>query len=113
MYSLKTSWEYILLSTFEQKTAFSAIFRAKSVGIGLFWRRFRTFWTAWKAYLTSLPPPTTNPRPGSPPANRQRTKQFLSRPCGLFLSEGAELPTMAAARLGDSPSPIGPMRSHI
>jgi hypothetical protein len=50
----------------------------------------------WQVGLfASLTPSTTNPFPGTPSANSQRTKQFLSCPCGLylFLSEGAELLT--------------------
>jgi hypothetical protein len=73
MYSLKKSWEYILLSTYKQKTAFLAIFRAKSVGNRPFWPHFCTFRAAWKAYLTSLTPPTTTPGLGTPPANSRRT----------------------------------------
>jgi hypothetical protein len=30
MYSSKTAWEYIILSTFERKTAFSGIFKSVS-----------------------------------------------------------------------------------
>ncbi len=80
------SWEYILLSTFRYKSAFSAIYRAKSAGKQPFRRHFHTFRAAWKAYLTSLTPPTTIPGPGTPPANSQCTMQFVSRPCGLLLS---------------------------
>jgi hypothetical protein len=58
---LKMSREYILLSTFRYKTAFSAIFRAKSAGNWPFWCRFHTFRAAWKAYLTSLTPPPPPP----------------------------------------------------
>jgi hypothetical protein len=29
--------------------------------------RFHTFWADWKAYLTSLTPPTTTPRDGHSP----------------------------------------------
>jgi hypothetical protein len=48
-----------------------------------FWRHFRTFWAAWKAYLISLTPSTITLWPGTPPANSRHTKQFLSRPHGL------------------------------
>jgi hypothetical protein len=47
------------------------------------WRRFCTIRSAWKAYWTSLTPPTTTPGLGTPPTNSWRTKQFLSRPRGL------------------------------
>jgi hypothetical protein len=52
---------------------------------------------------------TTNPEPGTPPANSRRTKQFWSRPHSLylFLSVGPELPTTAAAWRVASLSPIG------
>ncbi len=67
------------------------------------------------AYLPSLTPSTTAPCLGSPPANSQCTKQFLSRLHGLqlFLSEGAELLTMAEAWRQASLSPIGHLGSHI
>jgi hypothetical protein len=52
-----------------------------------FWHCFHTFQVAWKAYLTSLTPCITNPRRlGTPPANSQRTKQFMSCPHGLVQS---------------------------
>ncbi len=52
---------------------------------------------------------TTTPGPGTPPANSRRTKQFWSRPHGLyiFLSEGPELLTTAAAWRVAPLSPIG------
>jgi hypothetical protein len=80
MYSLKKSREYILLSTFEQKTTFSAIYKPKREQNHPFFCHFRTFWAAVKAYLTSITPSTTTPGPGAPPANCRRTKQFWSRP---------------------------------
>jgi hypothetical protein len=61
MYSSKTSREYILISTFKQKTAFSVISRAKSVGNQPFWARIHTFRDTWKAYLTSITPPHHHP----------------------------------------------------
>jgi hypothetical protein len=61
-----------LLSTFEQKTAFSANYLPKPVRN----RLFLYFWAAWKAYLTSMTFSTTTPGPGAPPANSRRTKQF-------------------------------------
>ncbi len=59
--------------------------------------------------LTPLTPSTATPCPGTPPANSRCTKQFLSHPhdLQLFLSEGAELPTMAVALCKASLSPIG------
>ncbi len=58
--------------------------------------------------------PHHHPGPCTPPANSWRIKHFLSRLRGLwlFLSEGVELPSKAAAWLGDSLSPIGRLRSH-
>jgi hypothetical protein len=53
----KTSREYILLNTLEQKTAFSAIYRPKRARNRPFFRRFSLFRTAVKVYLTSPPPP--------------------------------------------------------
>jgi hypothetical protein len=68
MYSSKTSREYILLSTFEQKTAFSAIYNPKRALNHLFFCCFSMFRAAWKAYLTSMTPSTTTPETGhSPP----------------------------------------------
>jgi hypothetical protein len=58
----KTSREYILLSTYERKTAFSYIYKPLP-----FFCRFCIFRTAWKAYLTSMTPSTTTPGPGAPP----------------------------------------------
>ncbi len=75
--------EYILLSTFEQKMAFSAIYKPKRARNRLFFRRFRFFRAALKAYLASVIPSTTTPGPGTPPANSRRTKQFWSGPRGL------------------------------
>jgi hypothetical protein len=70
------SCEYILLSTLEQKMAFLAIYRPKR----LFFRRFWLFRMAVKEYMISMNLSTTTPRPGTPPANSRRTKQFWSRP---------------------------------
>jgi hypothetical protein len=51
------SREYILLSTFERKTAFSAIYSPKRGRNLPFFRRFRLFRTAVKVDTTSSPPP--------------------------------------------------------
>jgi hypothetical protein len=75
--------EYILLSTFEQKTAFSVMYKPKRAQNRPFFCRFHVFRAAWKAYLTSKTPSTTTPGPGTPPANSQHTKQFWSRPHSL------------------------------
>ncbi len=53
--------EYILLSTFERKTAFLAIYKPKRAQNRPFFRRFRTFRAALKAYLTSMTPPPPPP----------------------------------------------------
>jgi hypothetical protein len=83
MYSSKTSREYILLSTFERKTVFSAIYKPKCAQNHPFFSRFCIFQAALEAYLASMTPSTTTPGPGAPPANSRRTKQFWSRPRGL------------------------------
>jgi hypothetical protein len=44
----KLSWEYILLSTFKQKTAFLAIFKPKSAGNRLFSAPFLFVSAGWK-----------------------------------------------------------------
>jgi hypothetical protein len=49
----KTSREYILLSTLEQKTAFLAIYRPKREQNRPFFRCFWLFRTAVKVYMTS------------------------------------------------------------
>jgi hypothetical protein len=68
MYSSKNVSDYILLSTFERKTVFSAIYYPKSAQNHLFFLRFHIFWVAWKAYLTSITFSTTTPgRALSPP----------------------------------------------
>jgi hypothetical protein len=56
----KTSREYILLSTFEQKTAFSAIYKPKHARNPPFFRRFCLFRAALKVYLASVIPSTTS-----------------------------------------------------
>jgi hypothetical protein len=79
----KTSREYILLSSFEQKTAFLAIYKPKRARTRPFFCRFRLFRVALKAYLASVIPSITIPGLGTPPANSWRTKQFSSGPRGL------------------------------
>ncbi len=79
----KTSREYILLSTYEQKTAFSAIYRPKCVQNCPFFRQFWLFRTTVKVYMTSMNISTTTPGPGTPPADSRRAKQFWSPPHGL------------------------------
>jgi hypothetical protein len=75
----KTSREYILLNTLEQKTAFLAIYRPKRERNRPVFRRFWLFRMAVKVYMTSMKLSTTNPGPG----NSWRAKQFWSRPHGL------------------------------
>jgi hypothetical protein len=77
------SREYILLSTFEQKTTFSVIYKPKRTQNSPFFAVFRLFRVALKVYLASVIPSTTTPGPGTPPANSRCTKQFWSHPCGL------------------------------
>jgi hypothetical protein len=72
----KTSREYILLSTFERKTAFLAVYKPKRAQNRPFFRRFRLFRAALKAYLASVIPSTTTSGPGTPPGTSRRTKQF-------------------------------------
>jgi hypothetical protein len=76
----KTSCEYIFLITFEQKTAFSAIYKPKRARNRSFFRSFHLFQAALEASLASVIPSTTTPVPGTPPANSRRTMQFWSRP---------------------------------
>ncbi len=79
MYSSLKSWKYILVSTFKyKKPAFLAFFKSISAGNRPILLRFHTFRVAWKAYLTSITPFTTTPRPGTPPANSRPTKQRWS-----------------------------------
>jgi hypothetical protein len=72
-----------LLSTLEQKMAFSAIYKRKRVQNRPFFRYFWLFRTAVKVYMTSMNLTTTTPRLGTPPANSRRAKQFWNRPHGL------------------------------
>jgi hypothetical protein len=81
--SQKTSREYILLSTLERKTAFSAIYRPKRPRNRPFFCRFWLFRTAVKVNMTSMNLSTTTPGPGTPPANSRCAKQFWSHPHGL------------------------------
>jgi hypothetical protein len=83
MYSSKNVGEYILLSTLEQKTAFSAIYTQKRAQNRPFFCRFWLFRMAVKVYMTSRNLTTTTPRPGTPPANSRRAKQFWNHPHGL------------------------------
>ncbi len=59
----KMSREYILLSTFERKMAFSVIYRPKHAQNRPFFRRFWLFRTAVKVYMTSPPPPQSRALP--------------------------------------------------
>jgi hypothetical protein len=77
------SREYILLSTYERKTAFSALYRPKRAKNRPFFRRFSLFHTAVKVYMTSKNLSITTPWPGTPPTSSRRTKKFWSRPHGL------------------------------
>ncbi len=79
----KTSREYILLSTFKRKMAFSAIYKPKRAQNRPFFLRFHLFRAVLRAYLASVIPSTTTPGPGTPPANSWRTKKFWSGPRGL------------------------------
>jgi hypothetical protein len=53
--------EYILLSTYERKTAFSVIYKPKRARNRPFLRRFHLFRAALKIYLASVIPSTTTP----------------------------------------------------
>jgi hypothetical protein len=81
--SSRKSWEFILLSTFEQKTAFLVISKPKNAGNHPFFPSFLFISGGMGAYLTPLTPFTTIPCPAIPPINNWCTKQFLSRPYGL------------------------------
>jgi hypothetical protein len=69
-----------LLSTLEQKTAFSTIYKQKRAQNCPFFRRFWLFRTAVKVYMTSMNLTTTTP---TPPVKSRRAKQFWNRPRGL------------------------------
>jgi hypothetical protein len=87
MYSSKNVSGIYFVKYFKIKTAFSVIFKTKSAGnrkLAIF-APFCIFRAAWKAYLTYLTSYTTTPLPSTPPANSQRSKQFLSRPNSLLL----------------------------
>jgi hypothetical protein len=71
----KTSCEYILLSTFEQKTAFLAIYKPKSAQNRPFFRR-SSISGGLEAYLTSMTPSTTTPGPSAPPPIVGAPKSF-------------------------------------
>ncbi len=97
MYSSTKSLEYILLSNFEQKTAFLAIYKPKR-------ERNRPFFAIF-VYSGSLEglfdfydPLHHHPQAGHSP-RQYSVPQFRSRPQGLslFLSVGTELLTSAAA----------------
>ncbi len=72
----KTSREYILLITFERKMAFSGIYYPKRARNRPFFRCFRIFRAAWKAYLTSMTPSTTTPGPGASDCSRGMTQSL-------------------------------------
>ncbi len=95
--------------------AFSAIFKLISAGNHLFSAPFSCISASMGAYFSPLTPSTTTSCQGTHPTNSLCTKQFLSRlhSLWLFLSEGAEPLTMAAAWRQASLSPIGCLVSHI
>ncbi len=101
--------EYILWSTFEQKTTFLVIYKPKTAGNHPFFHWYHIFQSAWGCIWLRWHPPPPPPDQALPPTNSQCTKRILSRPHGLllFLSESAELPTTAAAWRKGSLSPIG------
>jgi hypothetical protein len=75
----KTSNEYILLSTYERKTAFSAIYRPKHAQNRPFFYRFWLFRTAVKVYMTSMnisTPPAGSRAPSSSGATRTVSSSF-------------------------------------
>jgi hypothetical protein len=65
LYFLKTSWKYILLRTFEQITAFSAIFKSKSGKLPVFGAILVIFGQLG-VYLPPLTSSTTTPCPALP-----------------------------------------------
>jgi hypothetical protein len=71
---------YVLLS---EKLHFRRFISQNVLKNHPFFRHFRIFQAALKAYLASMTPSTSTPGPGAPPANSQRTKQFWSLPRGL------------------------------
>jgi hypothetical protein len=94
------SREYIVLSTFEQKLAFLGIYKPKRARNRLFFRRFRIFRAAWKAYLTSMTPSTTTPGPGAPPVNTQRGRDIMQNlPLFYWLPEKSYMTSSRTATL--------------
>ncbi len=67
MYSSKKSREYILLSTYERRTAFLVIYKQKVRKTAHFFTVFVYFLGRHWAYLTPLTPSTTTSCPGTPP----------------------------------------------
>jgi hypothetical protein len=67
-----------LLSTFGPKV-FLAIYKPESARKRPFFSPFWYISGSMGAYLTPLTPSNTTSCPGTPPANSQHTKQFLSR----------------------------------
>jgi hypothetical protein len=77
-----------LLSTYERKTAFSAIYRPKRARNRPIFCCFCLFRTAVKVYMTSRNLYTTTPGPGTSPASSRRAKQFWRLPArSLALSK--------------------------
>jgi hypothetical protein len=73
----KSSWEYILLSSFVRKMAFLPIFKPKREKTTIFCAIFVYF--GWLGiYVPPLTLSTTTPCPGTCHTNSRRTKQFLS-----------------------------------
>jgi hypothetical protein len=67
MYSSKTSWEYILLSSSERKMAFLAIFKPTSAGNRPFFGAVLVYIGWLGAYLNPLTPSTTTLCKALPP----------------------------------------------
>jgi hypothetical protein len=77
MFFSKNTWKCILLSIYEQKKVFSAIYKPKSEGNCLFFHRFCIFWAAWgRIRLSPLTAFTTTSGPGTPPAKSGAPSSF-------------------------------------
>jgi hypothetical protein len=83
MYSSKNVSRVYLVKYFRAKNGVFGNLKAKTCAKPPVFRRFWLFRTAVKVYMTSMNLTNTTPRPGTPPANSWRAKQFWNRPHGL------------------------------
>jgi hypothetical protein len=79
MCSSKNVFGVYLLSIFERKMVFLAIFKQKKYGKPPVFSAVFCFSAGRGAYLPPLTLSTPTTCPGTPPTNNRHTKQFLSR----------------------------------